>query len=683
MAESGSSPPEYPTPKHGSYANVTASTSHQSWSFANPSHIIIKLHLEEDYNKLWMGTIWSLGDCPMRVFKWTPLFNPKMEAPLAPVRIRLPGLPIHFFNHNALFAICEVTGTPLQVDSLTATRSRLSMARVCVELDLLKEKIPEIILEFAGTTHVQKIVYERIPNYCIHCKHIGHSIEGCYMNGNKAWPPPPVRRPTLKSAPDGQVSKGPNGNIEKLRGTMDNSKSLNTATPNPNPGVNHAITKNQACIMVNKKGPRETGLVSKDFLNSAKKSKHTNFEGSQSNDEGSGTNRFSILEKRVFEPLDDLPLLIEGRDEVNNLKLDARDDPKIVDNDMLRDVAVAKNLIMERASLPGLDNGDITHSYVNGVHQCPTHSVTILSAIEKNIHTHGLDLKRAHDSNLDIISGPHTNSDYVEYIGKNLSSSLNMNMAEKVGDNMIYGAVPLLDLEAGLHKVSKRNICGSISNNITPQFSKSATFLDGVIGQQECQRNLHASGPKSTIFHAKLVEDSLHVSKLDHKYINWPCNPSTSCVMATNQVGPDFIDPPLINSSTNVHMAQFDQHPSVPYAIHKQAVFLIDNLGPQYYHNEAQDFSSTPGQPSLVANGPKPNSFTPPFSPSISSSPIMLSNPAQSAESSCPPPGVGSSAAANQVLDPAPLATVQDIEDEKLIQICTRMDSPPVLDSRI
>ncbi|KAK6161475.1 hypothetical protein DH2020_004856 [Rehmannia glutinosa] len=76
-----------------------------SWSFANPSHIIIKLQLEEDFNKLWMGTLWSLGDYPMRVFKWTPSFNPRLEAPLAPVWIRLPGLPIHFFDHNALFAI--------------------------------------------------------------------------------------------------------------------------------------------------------------------------------------------------------------------------------------------------------------------------------------------------------------------------------------------------------------------------------------------------------------------------------------------------------------------------------------------------------------------------------------------------------------------------------------------------
>ncbi|KAK6129487.1 hypothetical protein DH2020_036767 [Rehmannia glutinosa] len=160
------------------------------YSFGIPNSKLGSSYANEDFNKLWMGTLWSLGDCPMRVFKWTPSFNPKTEAPLAPVWIRLPGLPIHFFDHNALFAISNIIGTPLQVDSQTASRSRLSMARVCVELNLLKERIEELVLEFDDTSQVQKIIYERIPDYCTHCKHIGHSVEGCYMNGNVTRPPP-------------------------------------------------------------------------------------------------------------------------------------------------------------------------------------------------------------------------------------------------------------------------------------------------------------------------------------------------------------------------------------------------------------------------------------------------------------------------------------------------------------
>ncbi|KAK6135777.1 hypothetical protein DH2020_030472 [Rehmannia glutinosa] len=280
MADFSSCPPESQTPKLGSYANVTASSSNRSnlpfdpkrvvpvgthqndrlaaswkltligkfsfaiphpkgidsglsslnlkgpysWSFANPSHIIIKLQLEEDFNKLWMGTLWSLRDCPMRVFKWTPSFNPRTEAPLAPVWIRLPGLPIHFFDHNALFAISMIIGTPLQVDSLTASRSRLSMARVCVELDLLKERIEEIVLEFDDTSHAQKIIYERIPDYCTHCKHIDTLSRMLHMNGKITRSPPPVRCHTPIAGSVGYDLKGLSENMEKLRGTTDNSK---------------------------------------------------------------------------------------------------------------------------------------------------------------------------------------------------------------------------------------------------------------------------------------------------------------------------------------------------------------------------------------------------------------------------------------------------------------------------
>ncbi|KAK6116243.1 hypothetical protein DH2020_050039 [Rehmannia glutinosa] len=393
MANSGSTPPEYPTPKQTSYANVTASSSHQSnlpfdpkrivpigtynekdgkkvlgfsssendrlaaswkltligkfsfaiphpkgidsgfsalnlkgpfsWSFANPSHIIIKLQLEEDFNKLWMGTLWSLGDCPMRVFKWTPSFNPKTEAPLA-----LIG-----------FVFGNIIGTPLQVDSQTASRSRLSMARVCVELNLLKERIDELVLEFDDTSQVQKIIYERIPDYCTHCKHIGHSVEGCYMNGNVTRPPPPVRRPSTIESSDGFVSKGLSGNMDKSRGAKGILKTSGTENPNSSRGANRVVPQNQEWIKVNKKGPRETGLVSKELQKLAKHSKHTYFEDSLSHAEGSGNNRFLSLANSDDQTPDTLPQLINGSDQGFASHVDDRTDSSIVANKPVGDVA--------------------------------------------------------------------------------------------------------------------------------------------------------------------------------------------------------------------------------------------------------------------------------------------------------------------------------------------------------
>ncbi|KAK6130862.1 hypothetical protein DH2020_035380 [Rehmannia glutinosa] len=417
-----------------------------SWSFANPSHIIIKLQLEEDFNKLWMGTLWSLGDCPMRVFKWTPSFNPRLEAPLAPVWIRLPGLPIHFFDHNALFAISKILGTPLQVDSLTATRSRLSMARVCVELDLLKERIEEIILEFDDTTHAQKIIYERVPDYCTFCKHIGHSFEGCYRNGNKIRPPPPNRRPPPKAefaGCEGQDLKGSSGNIQKFRGTVDISKISREDNPNITSGVNLVVDKNQGWSKVTKKGARETGLVSKELLKLAKNSTHTYFADNHSNAERAGNNRFSVLENDGFEPLDTLSQSFKGPDKVNGLLLDDQIAPSIMEKDLSSNVALANtsegvhNFNMESNNIPNnmghkprmeaglevlnLNDRDIANKKDNmavenassetdgfiennkfipsigiGLPACPTNFIPQMSAIEVEINTHALYSRNSH-----------------------------------------------------------------------------------------------------------------------------------------------------------------------------------------------------------------------------------------------------------------------------------------------
>ncbi|KAG6507100.1 hypothetical protein ZIOFF_032441 [Zingiber officinale] len=71
-----------------------------------------------------------------------------------------------------------------------ADDSRLTMARVCVEIDLLKPKIEDFWIGIGEDRRLQKVIYERQPKYCLHCQHLGHSVEECYGNGyhpNLAW----------------------------------------------------------------------------------------------------------------------------------------------------------------------------------------------------------------------------------------------------------------------------------------------------------------------------------------------------------------------------------------------------------------------------------------------------------------------------------------------------------------
>ena len=93
------------------------------WSYINAKHILVQFKLLADYAKLLNGPngmpVWFVDRHPMRVFKWSPDFDPFFESPIAPIWCNLVGLPIHLFERSALFAIGGLLGTPIQVDYAT------------------------------------------------------------------------------------------------------------------------------------------------------------------------------------------------------------------------------------------------------------------------------------------------------------------------------------------------------------------------------------------------------------------------------------------------------------------------------------------------------------------------------------------------------------------------------------
>ncbi|KAL0293151.1 UNVERIFIED_CONTAM: hypothetical protein Sradi_6954400 [Sesamum radiatum] len=71
----------------------------------NFKHVLIRLSNEEDFSRIWLRSEWTFDSFHMRVFKWTPNFDPQIESPIALVWIRLPALPVHLFEKNALFTL--------------------------------------------------------------------------------------------------------------------------------------------------------------------------------------------------------------------------------------------------------------------------------------------------------------------------------------------------------------------------------------------------------------------------------------------------------------------------------------------------------------------------------------------------------------------------------------------------
>lgn len=126
------------------------------------------------------NTIW-FNKYLMKVLKWDKDFTIQKESSLAPVWIRLPELPLPLFNKQALVEIAQIASKPLKIDEHTKNRFRPNYTRVCIEMDILKEKPEVIILQMGDREVEQKIFYENMPTYCTHCHHMRHNDQEYYQ----------------------------------------------------------------------------------------------------------------------------------------------------------------------------------------------------------------------------------------------------------------------------------------------------------------------------------------------------------------------------------------------------------------------------------------------------------------------------------------------------------------------
>ncbi|XP_071924734.1 uncharacterized protein [Coffea arabica] len=116
----------------------------------------------------------------MRVFHWTKEFHVHRESSLVSVWVALPALPIHFFDKHSFLSILSPVGTPLFLYSATASSTRPSVARACVEVDLLKPVCSRVWVAVEGEGGFwQEIVIEHLPSYCSSCWRLGHSNAEC------------------------------------------------------------------------------------------------------------------------------------------------------------------------------------------------------------------------------------------------------------------------------------------------------------------------------------------------------------------------------------------------------------------------------------------------------------------------------------------------------------------------
>ena len=107
---------------------------------------LTRFSLTDDYEAVLRKGPWFIGQNFLSIRPWEPDFRPESaNVTSIAVWIRLKGLPIEYYNLEALIHIGKSIGNVLRVDSHTAMETRGRYARICVQVDVDKP-LPTAVL---------------------------------------------------------------------------------------------------------------------------------------------------------------------------------------------------------------------------------------------------------------------------------------------------------------------------------------------------------------------------------------------------------------------------------------------------------------------------------------------------------------------------------------------------------
>ncbi|KAJ6372110.1 hypothetical protein OIU76_026576 [Salix suchowensis] len=104
-----------------------------------PGYKALSAVIANSFNCEWEAPYLVFGR-PLMLREMPEFFNfNSTEMSTIPVWVKLPNLPLSCWSENRLSKIASVIGNPIQCDMLTSSMTRLSYARVLVEIDLRKK----------------------------------------------------------------------------------------------------------------------------------------------------------------------------------------------------------------------------------------------------------------------------------------------------------------------------------------------------------------------------------------------------------------------------------------------------------------------------------------------------------------------------------------------------------------
>ncbi|CAN0880876.1 hypothetical protein LINGRAHAP2_LOCUS13898 [Linum grandiflorum] len=151
--------------KHGQIQVTDASNAFFIVRFSDPA----------DYHLAAFRGPWKIYDYYITVARWSPDFDETALISKILTWVRLPKLPIHYFNNVAVSRIGDYIGRTVRLDLATEEGARGRFARVCVEIDLSKPLLGKYMIK----DRLFYIEYESLDNICTQCGLYGHKIDKC------------------------------------------------------------------------------------------------------------------------------------------------------------------------------------------------------------------------------------------------------------------------------------------------------------------------------------------------------------------------------------------------------------------------------------------------------------------------------------------------------------------------
>nr|POE45788.1 uncharacterized protein CFP56_42917 [Quercus suber] len=163
--------------------------------------------LKEDHDNVLIKGPWFIREHFLSIRPWEANFRLE-EANIASVAIwvRLPRLPIEYYDLEALKEIGQAIGTVLRIDTHIASKARGRYAKLCIQVDIEKPIYTIMIGKFQ-----QSVVYKGIGKLCFSCGRFGHSsnqAEDSHVSNGEVRSSATSNAPTTDSDPRQPVSAG-------------------------------------------------------------------------------------------------------------------------------------------------------------------------------------------------------------------------------------------------------------------------------------------------------------------------------------------------------------------------------------------------------------------------------------------------------------------------------------------